>query len=148
MGRNIISGPAVGAWVAQRVNGGHSPEHETAIGLERDGQIIAGVIYERWNGRSIVAHIAIEGRVTAAFIAAIFDYPFNRCGVQKIICPITTDNERSIRLAKNMGFREEARIADAAPTGDLLLFTLPKNNCRFLGAPFFGKIRTDSATSP
>lgn len=148
MGWHIASGPHVGAWVAERIAGSHCEEHSVAIGLLKNEQIVAGVLYEQWNGASIVAHIAVEGRMTPAFVAAIFDYPFNHCGVRKVLCPIYSDNPRSIRLAKNMGFTEEARIEDAVPTGALLLFTLPKNHCRFLGAPFIGKIRAYPASSP
>lgn len=142
MGWHLTTGPLVGKWVAQQINGSYQPGGE-AIGLFRDGiGIIAGVLYEQYNRRSIVAHIAIHGRVTPAFIAAIFDYPFNVCGVNKVICPIPADNKRSIALAENMGFQEEARIRDAQPTGDILLFTLPKTQCRFLGEKFSGKIRS------
>lgn len=145
MGWHITSGPRVGSWVAERIAGSHCEEHSVAIGLLKNEQIIAGVLYEQWNGASIVAHIAVDGPITPSFLAAIFDYPFNHCGVRKVICPIYPDNLRSIKLARNMGFIEEARIRDASPTGDLLLFTLPKEHCRFLGAPYIGKIRTNAA---
>jgi L-amino acid N-acyltransferase YncA len=131
MGWHLTTGPDAGAWVARQINGSYQPGC-VAIGLKRGDAFTAGVLYEQWNGRSIVAHIAVRGRMTPAFLAAIFDYPFKVCGAQKVICPIPSDNARSIRLATNMGFREEARIKDAAPTGDILLFTLAKSECRFL----------------
>lgn len=132
MGWHLITGPMAGTWVAAQINGSYIPGASQAIGLERDGSMVAGVLYEHWNGRSIVAHIAVSGRMNPAFLAAIFDYPFNVCGVQKVICPIPSDNARSIKLASNMGFREEARISDAAPTGDIILYTITKADCRFL----------------
>lgn len=131
MGWHLITGQDAGAWVIQKFNGTLQSGGE-AVGLVRDGQQVAGVLYEQWNGRSIVAHIVVAGRLNAAFIAAIFDYPFNVCGAQKVMCPIPSDNARSIALATNMGFQEEARISDAAPTGDILIYTLNKSNCRFL----------------
>lgn len=132
MGWHLITGQEAGAWVAQQINGSFSPDSCEAIAVARDGVIQAGVMYDQWNKRSIMAHIAVSGRMTPAFLAAIFDYPFNECGVTKVICPITSDNARSIRLCKHMGFTQEARIKDAAPTGDVLLFTLTKSACRFL----------------
>jgi hypothetical protein len=122
----------VGPWVAQQIGGSYQPG-SVAIGLSRDGVgLTAGVLYEQWNGRSIIAHIAVCGRMTPAFLAAIFDYPFNVCGARKVICPIAASNKRSIALATNMGFSQEACITDAAPDGDMLVFTLSKSNCRFL----------------
>lgn len=132
MGWDIVSTPDAGVWTAAQVGTAFLPEAETVIALRRRGEFVAGVIYEDWNGKSIVAHIAVRGRMTPSFVAAIFDYPFNVCGVHKVVCQISSDNLRSIKLATSMGFTEEARIADASMTGDVLLYTLTKSNCRFL----------------
>lgn len=131
----------VGPWVAQQIGGSYQPG-SVAIGLVRDGGLTAGVLYEQWNGRSIVAHIAVTGRMTPSFLAAIFDYPFRVCGAEKIMCPIPSNNERSKALATNMGFSQEACLKDAAPSGDILIFTLSKPDCRFLKDRYIGKIRT------
>lgn len=147
MERHLVTGPVAGAWVAAQINGSYSAGHSEAIGLMHGDRMVAGVLYEQWNGRSIVAHIAVSGRITRAFLAAIFDYPFRVAAVHKIICPIPADNVRSVALATNMGFHEEARLTDAAPTGDVLLYTLTKSNCRFLGDRY-GQKRSNAAASP
>lgn len=133
MGRNIVAGPEVGRWVTRRAGGQFSPEAATAIGLETDGKIVAGVMYENCNGRSLVAHMAIEGRLTRYFIWAIFDYAFRQNGVNKVILPVPSTNTKSIRFVKHLGFSEECRIKDAAPHGDIIIYTLEKSECRFLG---------------
>lgn len=144
MGWHITSDPQrVASWVADRI-GGSVTGNSVTLGLAKDDGLVAGVMYEQWNGRSIVAHIAVDGRMTRAFLRAIFHYPFIHCGVDKVICPIPSDNARSIRLATNMGFIEEARIRDAAPTGDILIYTLNKTHCRFLGEKY-GQIRANAA---
>lgn len=140
MGRHLVSGPSVGAWVALRTGGGvFSADAMTAIGLENDGQIVAGVMYENWNGKSIVAHMAVTGRLTRGFIGEIFRYAFQKCGVEKVILPIASTNVKSLSFAENLGFTEEARIKDAAPGGDIILCTLSRSECRFLGKKFNGK---------
>lgn len=133
MGWNITSGAIVGHWVAKRIRGGYFAERSNALGLEKNGKLVAGVIYENWNHKSIWCHIAIDGRLTPRYLAAIFDYPFNICQVEKIIVPVGSDNEESIRLVEKMGFAEEGRIKDARPEGDLILFTLSRDACRFIG---------------
>ena len=133
MGWNITSGAIVGHWVAKRIRGGYFAERSNALGLEKNGELVAGVIYENWNHKSIWCHIAIDGRLTPRYLAAIFDYPFNICQVEKIIVPVGSDNEESIRLVEKMGFTEEGRIKDARPEGDLILFTLSRDACRFIG---------------
>lgn len=144
MGWHIETSEDAGRWVANKIHG-CCPYGACGIGLRQRGNFVAGVMYEQFNGRSIVAHIAVEGRMTPAFLVAVFDYPFNVCDVNKVICPIPSENARSIALATNMGFHEEARILDAQPNGDILIYTLAKSDCRFLGEQYLGKIRTHPA---
>lgn len=136
MSYEISNSHDAGHWVAKRVRGGYFKERSQAIGLKRDGEWVAGVIYENWNHQSIVCHIAVEGRMTPSFLAAIFDYPFNVCQVEKIIVPVPSANTESTGLVTNMGFTEEARIKDAHPEGDIVFFTLARDACRFLGNAF------------
>ena len=130
MGWNIVQGDPVGVWVAEQTKGAYH-YNSTAIGLERDDQIVAGVIYESFMVTTITCHIAIVGRVNKKFLRAIFNYPFRVCNVDKIIAPVIADNDKSIKLVKNMGFTEEARIKRS--NGDMIFFTMLKDNCKFLG---------------
>lgn len=133
MSWSIAHGAEVGHWVAPRVAGQYHAEMSEAIGLVREGKIVAGVIYENWNGASIVTHIAIEGRLSPGYLFAIYHYPFVQCGVRKIIAPVSAGNTKSVAMCLNMGFIIEARIADATPDGDLLMLTMTADKCRFLG---------------
>ena len=128
----IVTGPVVGNWVAARVNGQYFEAASQAIGIEKDGKIIAGVIYENWNQVSIWCHIAIEGRLTKKYLWTIFDYPFKQIGAKKIIVPVSSSNEKSLRLVGKMGFVEEARIKDARPDGNMVFLVMDRENCRFL----------------
>lgn len=133
MGWNIISDELVGHWVAERLGSGYFASRSNAIGLVKDDKLIAGVMYENWNGRSIICHIAVEGRLTRRYLGAIFDYAYNVCNVEKIIVPVESHNLKSAKLIENMGFTEEGRIKDCQPEGDTILYTMTKGNCRFLG---------------
>ena len=138
---SITNGDHVGRWVAERINGAfHSGS--TAIGLERNGNIVAGVLYEHWNGRSVVAHMAASGRLTPAYVAAIFDYAFNVCGCHKVILPVASTNAKSGKFVRKLGFTQESHIRDASPDGDIVFYTLTKQDCRFLGSTYHRKIRT------
>ena len=147
MGWHITSGPAVGEWVCEQTGGGYHAERSNAIGLRKGDQIICGVVYENWNGRSIVCHIAIAERMTPSYLAAIFDYPFNVCGVDKIIAPVGSKNVKALKVVSKMGFTEEARIKDADTDGDIVFLTLTRDACRFLGHRYGQKItETTSGT--
>lgn len=90
-------------------------------------------MFENWNKRSIVAHMAVTGRLTRSFLGAIFRYAYEWCGVEKVILPVSSENEKSNHFVKHLGFTEEARIAEASPNGDIIIYTLKKSDCRFLG---------------
>ena len=147
MGWNIKSGPEVGEWVCSQTGGGYHEARSNALGLERDGEIVAGVVYENWNGRSVVCHIAISGRMTPAYLAAIYDYPFNVCGVDKIIVPVSSGNSKALRLVGKMGFTEEARIHNADTDGDIVFLTMARESCRFLGRRYGQKVTETTSGS-
>lgn len=105
-----------------------------AIGLEQDGELIAGVIYDQFNGRSIVMQIAAEGTnwMTREYLRTCFDYPFNHAKVNKIIVTVDSTNTRAMRLDEHLGFQLEATIKDAGHTGDLIVYSMSKDQCRAL----------------
>lgn len=133
---NIIAGHDVGRWVYARVGGIYHPEASASIGLERGGEIVAGVVFYNWNGVSAMASIAAVSPLSRGFLGAIFRYPFVVGKLNQIIVTIASYNARSLRLAARMGFTEQARLPDAHPDGDLILMVLRRENCRFLGARY------------
>jgi hypothetical protein len=122
----------IGHWVCAMTHGKYAPETSSCIGFERDGKIVAGTMFENFNGRSMVAHMAIDGRASREFYQYVAKYVFEECGVYKLIGPVPSDNLKAIHLDKKMGFIEECRIENAAPNGDIVILTLTKHNCRFL----------------
>lgn len=117
-----------------------TPDNSTAIGLLKDGQLVAGVWYEDYNKVSIMCHIAITGQMTPKYLNVIFDYPFVQLGVDKIVVPVLSDNEVSTKFVKNLGFEEKARLSDVSPDGDMVFFVMSKDKCRFIGERY-GKRR-------
>lgn len=148
MGWHIETGAPVGRWIAAELHSTFCPEAATAIGLVRNGVIIAGAMFENWNRKSIMVHMAISGgRVTRQFIGTIFDYAYRQLDCEKVICPVDSTNVKSIAFLEKLGFGEEARIREAARTGDILIYTLARDRCgRFLGDTKYGQaVRTRRA---
>jgi hypothetical protein len=121
-----------------RTDGAYNADRSAAIGLEKDGELVAGTVYEMWNGKSVVCHITWD-QITPAYLAAVYDYPYNVANVDKIIGPISSNHTRALALVSKMGFSEEARIKGAAhDSGDIVLMTQTPDKCRFL-EPRYGK---------
>ena len=133
MSFELITNHSAGHWTAEQTKGKYFEANSQSIGLKQNGEFVAGVIYENWNRRTITCHIAISGRLTPRYLAVIFDYPFNVCDVKKIIVPVDATNSKSVNLVEKMGFTEEARIKDGMADGDMILYTLAKNDCKYLG---------------
>lgn len=98
---------------------------------------VAGVVYDCYNGETIHAHIWIaKGRKPSReWFCAIFDYPFNRCGVGKIIGQVRSSNSDARRLDEHFGFVQEAEVASYYPDGSsLLVYTLTREQCRVLNS--------------
>lgn len=123
----------IGPWVCAGTGGSWCEGRGRAIGLKKDGEIVAGVLYEDWNGANIVCHIRGEGNwASKLFLAVIYDYPFNKLGVKRVTVPIDSTNEKCIKLVKHMGFTLESTLERATSFGDLLIFRMFKEDCKYL----------------
>jgi len=136
----------VGPYIARHCNMVWTPENSNAIGWLKDGQVCAGVWYEDYNKVSVMCHIAITGKMTPEYLNLIFDYPFVQLGVNKIVVPVLSGNEASIKFVKNLGFEENARLLDVSPDGDMICFVMTKDKCRFIGERY-GKRRGKCSTT-
>jgi hypothetical protein len=103
---------------------------------------IAGAVYDNYMGLSISAHIWVcKGRAPSReWMAAIFDYPFNRLGVGKILGQVTSNNDAARKLDTHFGFVEEARITDYSDDGDMIIYTMTRAQCRVLNSPAWSRV--------
>ena len=131
----IVQGQPVVDWVAKQMKRGEGYGLSVGIGIQNENQeIIAGVVYNEFNGVNINAHIAGMGKnwLTREFLFAIFDYPFNKCGVKRISAFIEDENTKAIEFDKHLGFEYETRLKDAYINGDILVYVMRRENCRWL----------------
>ena len=129
----LVTGSGVVEWVAKRTNEFGNFGCAVGIGLQQNDKIVAGVVYSDYNGKNINAHIAVDGgRLSRQFVWTIFDYPFNQAKVDRVTCLIGEGNSKSINLCERFGFTQETRLKSAHPSGDLLVYRLWRNECRWL----------------
>lgn len=110
---------------------------------EATGKPLAGVIYDAYNGAIVMAHIWVEDMFTPSrdWIAAIFDYPFNKLGVKKIIGQVNSLNEEAVRLDEHFGFELECKIPEFYEAGaSLLVYSMNRSQCRVLNSPRWAKV--------
>ena len=106
------------------------------LGLERDGELVAGVLYEGFNGRNVWMHVAAEpGRkwATPEFLRYCFHYPFNEMGVSRVSGYVSAGNAQAVKLDEHLGFKREAVLSGAAEDGsDVWIYVMRRADCRFL----------------
>lgn len=129
---SLIVGQQVVEWVAKQTSDFGNFGCAVGIGLERDGQIIAGVAYNEYNGPNINAHIALTEPMTRRYLWTIFDYPFNQAKARRITALVGEGNRKSCHLVERLGFTEETRLEGAHPTGDLIVYRLWRNDCKWM----------------
>ena len=111
---------------------------QQGIGLERDGEVVGGVLYERFNGTGIWAHVAGVGRwVTKDYLREAFAYPFVQLGVRYIWGWVDESNEKARRFDEHLGFKPHALLTGAAKDGgDVIIYRMTREDCRFLQKDF------------
>lgn len=111
----------------------HSGEYE-AIGVEENGKIVGGFVYDGVVSETrCFMHCAGIGKnwLTKKLLLAAFAYPFNQLKVNVILGLISSKNVECIKFAKHIGFTLMTEIKDGSKDGDLLIFGLHKDNCKW-----------------
>lgn len=125
---------AVAQWVFAR-NGGSIDAPFTAIGVVRDGAIVGGVVYERFQGQkaSIEMHCAGErGWLTKDRIKVFFMYPFGQLKCRTVVALSRRKNKAARKLIEGLGWRRPYRVPHYFPDDDLVIYSMTAKECRWL----------------
>lgn len=111
-------------------------EHMKGLGLERDGELVAGVLYEGFNGQNVWMHVAAEPSkrwMTRDYLHYCFHYPFNEMKVARVSGYVNASNVQARRFDEHLGFKPEAVLKGAAQDGgDVIIYCMWREDCRFL----------------
>lgn len=126
--------PRIAAFVADQIGCSRKTDNFSAIGLESDDKLMAGVVYSDFNGSNITAGIAGVGKrwITPEFLWFMFFYPFKQLGVKRITACVEQTNTVSQQFVAKLGFVFESRMERAGRTGDLLVYRMFREDCRYL----------------
>jgi hypothetical protein len=101
----IVSGSAVAEYVGRRT-GATIIEPYTSLGVARQGEIIAGVVFNVWTGPDVQMTIAAEpGALSRAFLRRVGRYATDELGC--IRATIETEQAHVAAMALRMGGRVE-----------------------------------------
>lgn len=132
----IVTGQQVVDWAAAVAKHWNKYGHgAVGIGVARDGIIIGAAVFNNYTGADIHVHAVSNGKkswLTREFLWFVHYYAFHQVGVRRITGFIWESNTSAVELAKRLGAELEARLSDAADDGDVLIFKMTKNQCKWL----------------
>ncbi|MDH4991300.1 GNAT family protein [Aquamicrobium lusatiense] len=102
----IVADERVARFVSGAVGHGFVPPY-TCIGIERSGQVVAGVIFNCFEGSDVHFTAAGSGW-TRAFLAEIGNYVFNTLKCERMTA--VTEQPRVVRLAERLGGQVEGLL--------------------------------------
>ena len=135
---NVVFGKdaEVSAWVQDRIEGYVVSGGYRAVGVVNRGNLVAGVVFENWNGIHIEAAIAAAsgaGWASRKTLRTLFAYPFNYLNCKAISVSVASTNILSLNLAAKLGFEPEAIIRFAAHDGSsLVVLKMLKEKCQWI----------------
>lgn len=112
-GAVIVTDERVARFVSDELGCGLCPPY-TCMGVEKDGEIIGGVIFNVFEGKDI--HVTVAGTGwDRKFLIAVGEYVFWQLGCNRMT--ITTNQDRVVNMAVKMGGEIEGRLRKYYPDG-------------------------------
>lgn len=122
-------------WAQERIGVTFRDDAKT-IGLERDGEIRAAVIFDNFSETDLCMHIASDGTrawMSKGLLLAAFAYPFVQLGKLRVTGLVPAHNADALAFDENLGFVREGYHPLAGPGGsDLISLGLLRSACRFI----------------
>jgi RimJ/RimL family protein N-acetyltransferase len=127
----------VGAWIFARTRGTWIKGQGVAIGITCAESLVAGAAFTMYNGANVWAAIAADPShqghwATRRILRALFDYPFRQLKCKRMSSLLYASNDVAIKFNERLGFTREATLEDAAPEGDMFLYRLTREDCRWI----------------
>ncbi len=96
-------------------------------------QVVVG--FNGFVGRVCQMHVAMTkgyAFTPRELLRAAFDFAFTALKVKKLVGIVDSANEKAMRYDKHLGFVEEHRMPGMHMEGDLVVFGMTRDQCKYL----------------
>lgn len=133
MRRFLINDPRIPQFIASSV-GSTDTQCYGSVALEVDGEIQAAASFDNFNGVNAFLHFTNSKTriVPRDFLKLVFGYAFKELKLKRLSAAFSSKNRVVCRLGEICGFKFEAVLKGAAPDGDLVIYKLTRETCRFI----------------
>jgi RimJ/RimL family protein N-acetyltransferase len=135
-------------WVAKQIGiDGFGPS--VAIGVQRDGEIIAAAVYHDLRQGQIEASIAATSRrwASRSVLHTLFTYPFYQVGANRLLVQCSEANDKTMKIVRQLGFTEEGRLRQLYAPHDAVLWGMLRKECQWIKEKSNGKIKPTTAAN-
>ena len=129
-------------WVSFQLFGNNSCFRDNgAIGVVKDGVLIAGVVYSNYTVSQYGMAVSIEMSIASVDkswanrhnLRAFFKHPFIDLAVKRVHTLCSANEGDIVRFNKRLGFRPEGYHKEAWPLGgDAVSFGMLKSECKWV----------------
>lgn len=122
-------------WAAERIGIPCFRRDAFPIGLERDGELVAVVVFDNFSSVDCNMHIASDGSaawMTKSLLLAAFAYPFTQLKFNRVTGVIPAKNAQAIAFDEHLGFVREGYCPKAMPDDDVVIMGMLRETCRFI----------------
>lgn len=127
----------VSSMVAQRIPhvGAEGFGPCAALGVVRSDVLLGGVVFHNYRGHIIEMSGAFDRAdwIRPSTLRRLFAYPFLQLGCLNMVTVTPRNNDKARKLDKFLGFKLIGPITHGAGTTDMMLYEMPREDCRWLG---------------
>jgi len=110
-------------WASARIGIPRFRRDAYCLGLEKDGELVAVVVYDCFSECDCNMHIASDGTgrwMNKSLLLAAFAYPFGQLGLRRVTGMVPASNQAALDFDENLGFEREGYHKHALPDGDMI----------------------------
>ena len=137
----------VRAWVAKKLGiNGFGPS--TAIGIQKNGELIAGCVYHDYRDGQIESSLASSTKSWAnrSVLYSLFAYPFLQVKANRLLVTCAENNEKAMKMNRQLGFVPEGILRELYYPNDGVVWGMLKQECKWIKGNKNGKIKSINAT--
>ena len=86
------------------------PDESTAIGVERNGELVGGFVFSHWSPEAATIEVSFAGVgrrwLSRAVLHAAFSYVFDQLGCQMAVARTPAGLAHAVRICRAYGFRQ------------------------------------------
>lgn len=122
-----------GGLIARSARTGFDVDIDVCISRVVGDHFLGGFILTNYNGAIAFVHMAGQpGWCSPELLWFMFEFAFRQLKVRRLLCTVNSKHKSALEMIRRAGWRSEHRIADGTPDGDLLVFSMAPDHCRWL----------------